>query len=96
MVFEQHGSLDRQALSALDSRELGNSGVYLHWGLPSYLTWASGGTVYTAVTDAPAEFAAHLLKAFPHRQPSDPGLWGRVLLGIGRLLVWLTPMVTRV
>lgn len=91
-VFEQSGSLDEQQLTGFSSRRMANTTVHVRAGMPSYVVWEDHGTVYTVVTDAPMDTVARVVRAYPHGA-SEPGFWGRVAGGFGRLGAWMTPLV---
>jgi negative regulator of sigma E activity len=96
-VFQQHGRLDADAFRDFARERIGGGTVYVKYGLPTYLSWAADGTVFTAVTDAPATYVRQVVLSYPHRQPvGQLGFWSRLWRGIGRLMAWAAPLAVRV
>ena len=93
-VFEQRGALDPAAVRGFRRTSVSGTVVYVRYGLPTYVTWASDGSVYTAVTDAPMTYLPRLVEAYPSA-PEPTGFWDRVWRGSGRLLGWLAPAAAR-
>ena len=94
-VFQQRGTLDTASLDRFDRVTIDGATVYLRSGLPTYLTWAHQGIVYTAVTDAPASYVRQVVLSHPHGEPDGLGFWERLWRGIGRLLGWMAPLSAR-
>jgi sigma-E factor negative regulatory protein RseB len=90
-VFEQRGVLADDAIESFRHAEMGGTRVLLHEGMPRYVVWESGGTVYTVVSDAPLSTIGAVVAAFP--EPTELGFWERVGGGMARLGVWVTPFV---
>jgi sigma-E factor negative regulatory protein RseB len=90
-VFEQHGALAPEAVQGYSRRRMDGTTVYVRPGLPTYLTWASGRSVYTAVTDAPATYLPRIVRAYPKPDTTEAGLWDRLQRGSGRLVGWVAP-----
>jgi negative regulator of sigma E activity len=95
-VFEQRGSLDAHSLSGFEHTAVGGRDVYLRYGLPSYVSWTARGTVFTLVTDAPADSIEQILSLYPPAAPDDPGgFWARLWRGLGRLVASASPLALR-
>jgi sigma-E factor negative regulatory protein RseB len=90
-VFEQRGVLADDAIESFRHAEMGGTRVLLHEGMPRYVVWESGGTVYTVVSDAPLDTIGTVVAAFP--KPAELGFWERIGGGMARLGVWVTPFV---
>ncbi|MGH3096892.1 MAG: sigma-E factor regulatory protein RseB domain-containing protein [Streptosporangiales bacterium] len=89
-VFEQRGRLDRSSLDGWRKDQVAGRSVYLRDAVPRQLTWASSGTVYTVVADAPDATVGKVVGALPART-DGPGLWGRLWRGLGRIGSWCNP-----
>lgn len=93
-VFEQRGRLDASSLEGFSEVGAGKARTYVRYGLSSYAVWASGETVYTAVSDTPRGLDA-LLATFPHQGAdsgaSGNGLGQRLDRGMTRMVSWLNP-----
>lgn len=93
-VFEQRGRLDASSLDGFSEVGAGDARHYVRYGLSSYAVWASGETVYTAVSDTPRGLDA-LLATFPHNGTdsgaSGNGLGQRLDRGMARMVSWLNP-----
>ena len=63
-LFEQRGALDPAAVAGFSTTE--TPGVYLRYGMPSYVVWSSGGIVYTLIGDLPPDMLGQVVRAFPH------------------------------
>jgi sigma-E factor negative regulatory protein RseB len=90
-VFEQQGVLADDAVESFQHAEIGGVRVLLHEGMPRYVVWESGGTVYTVVSDAPLDTIGAVVAAYP--KPAELGFWDRIGGGMVRLGVWATPFV---
>jgi sigma-E factor negative regulatory protein RseB len=93
-VFEQRGRLDASSLEGFAEVGTGKARHYVRYGLSSYAVWASGDTVYTAVSDTPRGLEA-LVAAFPHNgtdsEATGDGLGQRLDRGLTRMVSWLNP-----
>lgn len=89
-VFEQRGRLDRASLDGWREGEIAGRSVYRRDAIPRQLAWASSGTVYTVVADAPDATVAKVVGALPART-DGPGFWGRLWRGLGRIGHWCNP-----
>ncbi len=84
-LFEQRGSLDPAAVAGFDSMPVGPTTVYVRYGLPTVAVWQSYDTVYTVVTDAPHDMAAHVIDELPHQASYSAGFRDRIGAGLDRL-----------
>ena len=89
-LFEQRGALDPAAVAGFSSTE--NPGVYLRYGMPSYVVWSSGGIVYTLIGDLPPDMLGQVVRAFPHDVPVKLTAIQRMGTGLAKIATWLTPM----
>jgi hypothetical protein len=89
-LFEQRGALDPAAVAGFSSTE--NPGVYLRYGMPSYVVWSSGGIVYTLIGDLPPDMLGRVVRAFPHDVPVKLTALQRMGSGLAKIATWLTPM----
>ena len=89
-LFEQRGALDPAAVAGFSST--GNPGVYLRYGMPSYVVWSSGGIVYTLIGDLPPDTLGQVVQAFPHDVPVKLSAIQRMGTGLAKIATWLTPM----
>lgn len=89
-VFEQRGRLDRSSLGGWHKDHVAGRLVYVRDAVPRQLTWASSGTVYTVVADAPDDTVTKVVGALPART-DGPGFWGRLWRGLGRIGSWCNP-----
>jgi sigma-E factor negative regulatory protein RseB len=89
-VFEQRGHLDVERLGDLHTTTVGDSTVYVDQRPPQRYLWSAHGTVYTVITDAPAETAAQVVAALPH-EAEDNGVTSRIQRGMGRVASWFNP-----
>jgi sigma-E factor negative regulatory protein RseB len=95
-VFEQRGSLDTHSLTGFERHAVGGRDVYVRYGLPTYVSWAGQGTVFTVVTDAPADTIAQIISVYPLGQSdNDDGLWARLWRGLCRLVANASPLALR-
>ncbi len=95
-VFEQRGSLDARSLSGFEPDAVGGRDVYVRYGLPTYVSWAARGTVFTMVTDAPADSIEQIMAVYPPGTDDDPGgFWARLWRGLGRLVASASPLALR-
>ncbi|MGH1562062.1 zf-HC2 domain-containing protein [Mumia sp. DW29H23] len=90
-VYEQNGSLEREAIAGFERHDVGDTPVWVRTGEPSVATWDSDGIVFTVVTDGPSERLRDAVAHLP-RQPQHDGMLDRVRTGLGRLTAWATPV----
>jgi negative regulator of sigma E activity len=92
-LFEQRGALDPAAVAGFASLDSADSpGVYVRYGMPSYVVWSSGGIVYTLIGDLPPEQLGQVVRAFPHDLPEKLSAIQRLGTGLAKIATWLTPM----
>jgi len=89
-LFEQRGALDPAAVTGFSRTE--SPGVYVRYGMPSYVVWSSGGIVYTLIGDLPPERLGQVVRALPHEAPVKLSAIQRVGTGLAKIATWLTPM----
>ena len=89
-LFEQRGVLDRNAVTGFSTTDI--PGVYLRYGMPSYVVWSSGGIVYTLIGDLPPDQLGQVVRAFPHDVPEKLSALQRLGTGLAKIATWLTPM----
>jgi negative regulator of sigma E activity len=89
-LFEQRGALDPAAVAGFSSTE--SPGVYLRYGMPSYVVWSSGGIVYTLIGDLPPDTLGQVIRSFPHDVPVKLSAIQRMGTGLAKIATWLTPM----
>ena len=89
-LFEQRGVLDPAAVKGFGTTD--SPGVYLRYGMPSYVVWSSGGIVYTLIGDLPPDMLERVVGAFPHDVPVKLTAIQRVGTGLAKIATWLTPM----
>ncbi|MEV5964184.1 sigma-E factor regulatory protein RseB domain-containing protein [Kribbella sp. NPDC051952] len=89
-LFEQRGALDPDAVAGFTSTD--HPGVYLRYGMPSYVVWSSGGIVYTLIGDLPPDMLGQVVHAFPHDVPVKLSAVQRMGAGLAKIATWLTPM----
>jgi sigma-E factor negative regulatory protein RseB len=89
-LFEQRGTLDPAAVAGFSSTD--TPGVYLRYGMPSYVVWSSGGIVYTLIGDLPPDQLGQVVRSFPHELPVKLSAIQRLGTGLARIATWLTPM----
>jgi sigma-E factor negative regulatory protein RseB len=87
-LFVQRGHLPAE-LSGWSEVALRGQHVYAADPDDSSVAWSSGGFVYTLVADAPAQTVDQVIAALPH--DASPGLVGRLILGLRRLIRWADP-----
>ena len=87
-LFVQRGHLPAE-LSGWSEVALRGQHVYAADPDDSSVAWSSGGFVYTLVADAPAQTVDQVIAALPH--DASPGLIGRLILGLRRLIRWADP-----
>jgi hypothetical protein len=91
-IFEQRGTLADIAATGFGRVQVGNTEILVDYGLPTVAVWESDGTVYTLVTDAPAERATQLLADLPHAAAgTDDGFLPRVWDGLSRMAAAVSP-----
>ncbi|MEP6526144.1 MAG: sigma-E factor regulatory protein RseB domain-containing protein [Nocardioidaceae bacterium] len=92
-VFEQRGSLAASAVDGYLPVSIDGQRVYVKYGLPTSILWASNDMVYTVLTDAPDSTLAHIVAAYPSRAPeSSDDFWSRLWRGLGRLIACAFPL----
>lgn len=89
-LFEQRGALDPAAVAGFSTTD--TPGVYLRYGMPSYVVWSSGGIVYTLIGDLPPDMLGQVVRAFPHDTPVKLTAIQRMGAGLAKIATWLTPM----
>ncbi|WP_410785033.1 sigma-E factor regulatory protein RseB domain-containing protein [Kribbella sp. C-35] len=89
-LFEQRGTLDPAAVEGFSSTD--SPGVYLRYGMPSYVVWSSGGIVYTLIGDLPPDQLGQVVRSFPHELPVELSAIQRLGTGLAKIATWLTPM----
>lgn len=90
-VFEQRGRLDTSAMAGHEREIVEGSSVWVRGRAPSRSVWASGGTVYTVVADAPERTVHRVVAALPHGSDgTDP--MDRLGRGLGRVASWFNPL----
>jgi sigma-E factor negative regulatory protein RseB len=87
-VFEQHGALPAKLPGWRKAKVAGHAVFVAEPGRRS-LTWASRGTVYTVMADAPAQTVDAVVGALPHDRA--PGFWKRMSRGLARLAAMANP-----
>ncbi len=91
-LFEQHGSLDAEAMVGFSAVQLGGTTAWVRAGVPSYAVWEGDGIVYTAVSDAPPDMLTQLVATSTPPAADEPGFWGRVGAGLARMSGWVSPV----
>jgi sigma-E factor negative regulatory protein RseB len=88
-VFVQRGELGRPMPGW---RQIGIRGQTVYSIDPDSrsFAWSSGGFVYTVVADAPAAVVRQVVAAMPN--PTRPGFWQRMAIGLRRLASGLNPL----
>jgi negative regulator of sigma E activity len=89
-LFEQRGALDPAAVKGFSTTE--TPGVYLRYGMPSYVVWSSGGIVYTLIGDLPPDQLGEVIRSFAHDVPVKLTAIQRLGTGLAKIATWLTPM----
>ena len=89
-LFEQRGALDPAAVAGFTTTQ--TPGVYVRYGMPSYVVWSSGGIVYTLIGDLPADMLGQVVGSFPHDVPVKLTAIQRIGAGLAKIATWLTPM----
>ena len=89
-VFQQRGRLDTARVVG-QRREVDGHDVWVHGDVPRRVVWASGGTVFTVVADAPERTVDAVVAAMPHRGAADDGTFGRLGRGLDRVASWFNP-----
>lgn len=90
-VFEQRGQLGTDGLQGFRPVDIDGMQVAVREGLPTVAVWASEGTVYTLVTDAPMSTSAALIADLPHRPPVREDTSNRLVRGFETLGSFLSP-----
>jgi sigma-E factor negative regulatory protein RseB len=89
-LFEQRGALDPAAVAGFSRTN--TPGVYLRYGMPSYVVWSSGGIVYTLIGDLPPDQLGQVVRSFPHDLAAKLTAIQRLGTGLAKIATWLTPM----
>lgn len=89
-LFEQRGTLDDRDMSTWRRTRMSGAWVFVRDSIPQRVVWASGGTVYTLLADAPADTVRSVVRSLPHRQ-HETGPVARVGRGLARVGSWLNP-----
>jgi hypothetical protein len=93
-VFEQRGALAPSAVDGYQQVTVDGRRIYVKYGLPTSIMWASHDLVYTVLTDAPDSTLAHIVAAYPGPEaPSFDDFWSRLWRGLGRLIACACPLV---
>ncbi len=87
-VFVQRGHLPA-TLGGWSRVALAGHQVYANDQSDLSFAWSARGYVYTLIAAAPPDTVGEVVAALPH--DSAPGLLGRLIHGLRRLLSWLTP-----
>ena len=82
-VFEQRGRL---AGPPSGSRWDAGLQAYVRSGTPTLVTWRSGGSVLTVISNGPADLVHDAVAALPHEVPPEPTSMERVRAGWARIL----------
>jgi sigma-E factor negative regulatory protein RseB len=90
-LFEQRGRLADDGPPGHDRAVVGGHEVWVRGDLPRRVVWASDGTVYTLVADAPERTVEGVVAALPHRATADDGTLGRLGRGLDRVASWFNP-----
>ncbi len=90
-VFQQRGSLDRERLDGYRRATVGGHGVWLRDEIPRTVVWASGGTVFTLVGDAPERTVDRAVDALHDGAPAGGGIMERLGRGLDRVGSWFNP-----
>jgi sigma-E factor negative regulatory protein RseB len=91
-VFQQRGHLDRDRLDGYRLDQVGGRPVWVRPEVPRRVVWASDGTVYTVVADAPertVDRAVRALREQSHARGADP--MDRLGRGLDRVASWFNP-----
>lgn len=88
-VFVQRGELPAHMPGWRRVAGRGDSAVYAVGPDDRSLAWSADGYVYTMISDAPAGTVAEAARHLPH--DSQPGFWGRIGRGLGRIVSWANP-----
>lgn len=89
-LFEQRGRLPADGPAGLEPAVIAGQQVWVGGDLPRRVAWASGGTVYTLVADAPERTVERVVAALPHGAAADDPL-GRLGRGLDRVASWFNP-----
>jgi sigma-E factor negative regulatory protein RseB len=95
-VFAQSGRLDRSALADWERHPVGGTPAWVRDGVPQRVAWATGGTVYTVLADAPSDTLDAAVAALPGSATGGPGsltrgLRERMARGLDRVRSWVDP-----
>jgi sigma-E factor negative regulatory protein RseB len=92
-VFEQRGALARSAVAGYLPVTIDGQRLFVKYGLPTSILWASNDMVYTVLTDAPDYALAHIVAAYQSRAPdTSDDFWSRLWRGLGRLIACACPL----
>ncbi|MEU4194701.1 sigma-E factor regulatory protein RseB domain-containing protein [Kribbella sp. NPDC026611] len=89
-LFEQRGALDPAAVAGFSTTD--SPGVYVRYGMPSYVVWSSDGIVYTLIGDLPPDPLGDVVRSFAHDVPAKLTAVQRLGTGLAKIATWLTPM----
>jgi sigma-E factor negative regulatory protein RseB len=87
-LFVQRGELPRAMPGWREEALLGHT-VYSTDPDSRSLVWSANGFVYTVIADAPTTTVDQVVESLPHL--AQPGFWGRIGKGLGRLASWANP-----
>jgi sigma-E factor negative regulatory protein RseB len=87
-LFVQRGVLPRAMPGWREEAVLGHT-VYSTDPDGRSLVWSADGFVYTLIADAPTATVDRVVASLPHL--GQPGFWGRIGRGLGRLASWADP-----
>jgi sigma-E factor negative regulatory protein RseB len=87
-LFVQRGELPRAMPGWREEAVLGHT-VYSTNPDGRSLVWSANGFVYTLIADAPTTTVDRVVASLPHLD--QPGFWGRIGRGLGRLASWADP-----
>jgi sigma-E factor negative regulatory protein RseB len=90
-VFQQRGSLDPDRLDGYRRATIGGHGVWQRDEVPRTVVWASGGTVFTLVGDAPERTVDRAVDALHDGAPAGGGIMERLGRGLDRVGSWFNP-----
>ena len=90
-LFAQPGRLGAKPLTGFVHRSLAGADSWVLPASPERVVWSGGGTVWTLLSDAPAEVIGQVVGALPRDLPQDRGPWARLGRGVSRVGSWLNP-----
>jgi anti-sigma factor RsiW len=88
-LFEQTGVLDVDQLDGFRPEQMAGSRVWVRDSTPMIVTWDDDGTVFTIVTDLPADRVGQAVSDLPSSTPHERGIGGRVSDGLDRMSAWI-------